>query len=113
MISTPGAGHGLELNNKGFLVNYDDWDKEIAAALAAENGLKLTECHWIAIDYLRDYFKTYAIPPSPRVLISAIGDKLSQGAPCTRKTLNALFPDGGCKQACRIAGLPDYYCNAC
>jgi tRNA 2-thiouridine synthesizing protein E len=113
MLSTPVATHGLDLNKKGFLVRFEDWDKDVAEALAAENGLELTECHWVAIDFFRDYFQTYDVPPSPRVLIQTIGDKLSQGAPCTRKTLSALFPEGGCKQACRIAGLPNYYCNAC
>ena len=106
--------NGLELNSKGFLLNYNDWTKEVAEAIAAENGLELTECHWVAISFLRDYYQTYEIPPSPRVLINTIGHELvAQGAPCTRKTLDVLFPDGGCKQACRIAGLPDYYCNAC
>ncbi len=113
MLSTPAATEGLNFNKKGFLVNFDDWNREVAEAIAAEKGLELTECHWVAIDFLRDYFQTYELPPSPRVLIKSIGDKLSEGAPCTRKTLDALFPWGGCKEACRIAGLPDFYCNAC
>jgi tRNA 2-thiouridine synthesizing protein E len=46
-------------------------------------------------------------------VIKAVGEKLIQNARCTRKALEALFPQGGCKQACRIAGLPDYYCHSC
>ncbi len=113
MQSTPVATDGLEFNKKGFLVNFDDWNREVAAAIAAEHGLALTDCHWVAIEFLRDYYKVYELPPSPRVLIKTVGDKLAEGAPCTRKTLDALFPAGGCKEACRIAGLPDFYCNAC
>ena len=65
------------------------------------------------IGFLRDYYRKYETSPSPRVVVGGIGHKLTLNAPCTRKTLEALFPQGGCKQACRIAGLPDYYCHAC
>jgi TusE/DsrC/DsvC family sulfur relay protein len=106
------AGRELELNPKGHLVHFHHWDREVAQALAADEGLSLTDCHWTVIDFLRGYYATYDHPPSPRLVVKGVGAKLTLNAPCTRKTLEALFPDGGCKQACRIAGLPDYYCHA-
>jgi tRNA 2-thiouridine synthesizing protein E len=105
------AGRELELNRKGHLARFDDWDRDIAQALAEEEGLALTDCHWSVINFLRDYYGTHEIPPSPRVVIKSIGSELSAHVPCTRKHLESLFPGGGCKQACRIAGLPDYYCH--
>lgn len=107
------AGRALEFNPKGFLARFADWDREVAEGLAAEEGLKLSDCHWRVIDFLREYFHTYDHPPSPRLIIRGIGERLTMNAPCTRKTLEALFPGGGCKQACRIAGLPTYYCHSC
>ena len=107
------AGRELQFNNKGHLIHFDDWNREVAEALAEKEELTLTDCHWSMIKYLRDYYAEFETSPSPRLVIKGIGDKLTMNARCTRKTLEALFPDGGCKQACRIAGLPDYYCHAC
>lgn len=102
------------LNKRGFLAKYTDWSKELALGIAHEDGLELTECHWKVITFMRDFFEYHEIPPSPRVIIKAIGDNLmSGGSPCTRKSLEGLFPQGGCRQACRIAGLPDFYCHSC
>jgi tRNA 2-thiouridine synthesizing protein E len=107
------AGRELELNNEGFLADFHAWNQEVAEAIAKEQGLELTECHWTVINFLRGYYDELEHPPSPRLIIKGIGEKLTLNAPCTRKTLDALFPQGGCKQACQIAGLPDYYCHAC
>jgi tRNA 2-thiouridine synthesizing protein E len=98
------AGRELEFNQKGHMVHFDHWDRDVAQALAAEEGLPLTDCHWAVIEYLREYYATYDHPPSPRLVIKAVGEKLTQNAPCTRKTLEALFPAGGCKQACASLG---------
>lgn len=107
------AGRELELNAKGHLANFGDWSPDIASALAEDEGLTLTDCHWAVINFLRDYYAKMDTPPPPRLVIRGIGEQLTMNAPCTRKTLEALFPGGGCKQACRIAGLPDYYCHSC
>lgn len=103
----------LEFNARGYLANFGDWDRSVAESLAAEDNLTLSRCHWLVIEFLRSYYETYEHPPSPRLVIGAVGEQLTTNAPCTRKTLEALFPGGGCRQACKIAGLPDYYCHAC
>ena len=113
MTSMQIAGRSLEFNKQGYLAYFDDWDANIAEAMATEEGLALSECHWRVIHFLRDYYDTHEMPPSPKVIIKAIGDAVSAHVPCTRKRLDALFPGGGCKQACRIAGLPRHYCHSC
>jgi tRNA 2-thiouridine synthesizing protein E len=107
------AGREVLFNRKGHLASFDDWDDDLAEALAKGEGLTLTECHWSVIRFLREYYAFHQIPPSPKVIIRAIGHEVSQHAPCTRKKLDSLFPGGGCSQACRIAGLPSYYCHSC
>ncbi|NBC12270.1 MAG: TusE/DsrC/DsvC family sulfur relay protein [Gammaproteobacteria bacterium] len=107
------AGREVHFNKQGHLASFLDWDNDLAEALAAEEGLELTDCHWSVINFLREYYAFHEIPPSPKVVIRAIGHEVSRHTPCTRKNLESLFPDGGCKQACRIAGLPSYYCHAC
>ncbi|MBK1702431.1 TusE/DsrC/DsvC family sulfur relay protein [Thiococcus pfennigii] len=104
----------LSLNKRGFLADFDAWNRDVARTLAAAEGLTLGEDHWIVLDFLRDYFRTHAIPATPRVVLCAIGDRLTPpGVPAKRRHLEALFPNGGCKQACRLAGLPDYFCYSC
>ena len=100
------------VNHKGYLVDFDDWNKDFANAMAETDLLKLTECHWAAISFLREYYTEYQIPPHPRAVIKAVGEKIN-ALGCTKKDLEKAFPLGGCKQACRLAGLPSYYCHAC
>jgi dissimilatory sulfite reductase related protein len=103
----------LVLNKKGYLEHFEDWDRDIALALAEDDGLTLTDAHWEVILFLRQYYSAHEIPPNPRVIVKAVGHIISVHVPWTRKHLDALFPAGGCAQACRIAGLPDYYCHGC
>jgi tRNA 2-thiouridine synthesizing protein E len=42
----------LEATESGYLVNQDDWDKDVAQAIAAADGLALTQDHWDVIEYL-------------------------------------------------------------
>lgn len=107
------AGREVQFNKKGHLASFMDWDNDVAEALAAEEGLTLTERHWSVIDFLREYYAFHDIPPSPKVIIRALGHELCPHTNCTRRDLDRLFPNGGCKQACRIAGLPSYYCHSC
>ncbi|MCU7835444.1 MAG: TusE/DsrC/DsvC family sulfur relay protein [gamma proteobacterium symbiont of Taylorina sp.] len=102
----------VAVNNKGYLINFDDWDENFAKTMSEIDHLKLTDCHWEAINFLRDFYREYEVPPHPRSVIKAIGDKISSWG-CTKKDFEKAFPLGGCKQACRLAGLPLHYCHSC
>ncbi|MGD2083232.1 MAG: TusE/DsrC/DsvC family sulfur relay protein [Chromatiales bacterium] len=106
------SGKTIPLNEHGFLVNFGDWSPDVAKAMAEEDRLELMDCHWDAFAYMREYYSTYEVPPNPRILIKEVGDKLDQRK-CTKKTLDELFPEGGCKHACRLAGLPESFCYSC
>jgi len=101
----------FELNSKGYLRDFDVWNRDFAIALAKENNIELTDCHWLIIDFLRDYYPEYGIAPDPREIIKILGKKINPDVPCTRKHLESLFAKGGCRLACKIAGLPDCYCR--
>lgn len=102
-----------DLNKKGFLARFDDWNPDLALAFAAAEGLVLTADHRSVITFLRDYYNTHEMPPNPRLVVKSVGNAISPHIPFTRRDFEALFPNGGCKQACRIAGLPDYFCHGC
>lgn len=106
-------GTALPLNAKGMLTNVDHWSEDVARAMAREDNFELNDCHWAAIRFLREYYQEYEVAASPRIMIREVGNKMSKSGKCNGKTLKKLFPKGGCKHACRIAGLPHEYCNSC
>ena len=101
----------LELNTKGYLINFDAWDKDFARTMAKEHDLDLTECHWLVINFLRDYQAEYGIAPDPREIIKKLSKEISPATPCTKERLHGLFGAGGCELACKIAGLQDCHCR--
>lgn len=102
----------LELGPKGCLRRFEDWSEAVAQEMATQEELSLNDCHWAAIRFIRAYYEEFDLPPNPRTLIKEVGAKL-HAYHCTRKTVEQMFPNGGCRQACRLAGLPEYYFHAC
>lgn len=93
-------GKKIEINEEGFLVNPEEWAKEVAELLAqAEEGIEaLTEDHWAIINYIRNYYLENNLAPMVRKLCKNTGFKL--------KYIYELFPSGPAKGACKVAGLP-------
>ena len=83
----------------GFLIDPADWDREFAAATAAELGMKggLTQEHWRIIDYLREVHERDGILPT---LYETCDDNELE-----LDDLRRLFPDGYHRGVVRIAGL--------
>lgn len=104
-------GRSIALNEMGFMADFWAWDEEVAQGLAEDNGLQLNECHWSVIRFLREYFSRTLVPPSPEETVQALGRRLAHDGTCGVEALQRLFPTGGCRQACMIAGLPNYYCG--
>ncbi len=100
-------GKVLEATETGFLVSQDDWDKDVAEAIAAAEGLALTPDHWDVIDYLREaYLEHNGEQPNNRAILKAMQEKWT-GRQVDNKTLFDLFPGNPSKQAGKIAGLPE------
>jgi len=100
-------GRTLETTETGYLVNQDDWDKDVAEAIAAAEGLSLTRDHWDVIEYLRDAFINHnGEQPNNRAILKAMQDKWA-GRKVDNKTLFDLFPGNPSKQAGKVAGLPE------
>ncbi len=95
----------LETDEEGYLQNLSDWSTDVAAQMATEDGIELTDNHWEVINFLRQYYDEYKIAPAIRILTKAMAKKLGREKGNTRY-LYKLFPEGPAKQACRYAGLP-------
>lgn len=90
----------LEVNEEGFLVNPNEWNKEVAEffALKEENIANLGDDHWAVINYIREFYLENNIAPMVRKVCKATGFQL--------KYIYELFPSGPAKGAAKIAGLP-------
>lgn len=95
----------LETTEQGFLVNWLDWNKEVAIHIARGENIGLTKQHWEIVLFIRSYYEQYKHLPNTRVFIKAIAKTLGEDKGNSRY-LHHLFPGGPLKYACKLAGLP-------
>lgn len=98
-------GKSYEVDEEGYLMDWQVWNEGVAAAMAKEDGLDLSEEHWNVIRFLRDYFDKYQIAPMIKILTKELAKTFGKEKGNT-KYLYELYPAGPAKQACRYAGLP-------
>ena len=90
------------IDDEGYLIDPNDWNEDVARQFAAQENIKLTEHHWDAIHFMRDYYAGHQIAPDARHVIKHLAKSMG---PESRNALFELFPYGYVKQACRIAGM--------
>ena len=97
-------GKSIETDGNGNLTDPGTWDEDVAKALAAEDGIELTQEHMDVINYLRAEFIDNNEQPMER----AINKGMSKiwGKKVSSKDLYVLFPLAPSKQGNKIAGLP-------
>lgn len=91
------ANRPVEINEQGYLLKMDQWDKEIARSIAIEEDIDLTDRHFEILDYLRREQEKGTALSIRRVGKSGVVDI---------KEFYQLFPGGPLKKASRIAGIP-------
>lgn len=92
------AGKPVEVNDEGFLLDPSQWDEQIAAEIAKEEGIpELTPAHWKVIEFCRKSAATTGKAPTLRTITT--------GAGVPTKELFTLFPKGPAKKVARISGL--------
>jgi tRNA 2-thiouridine synthesizing protein E len=98
---------GVELatDSEGYLLE-PDYRDEVPVAIAAAEGIALTDAHWEVIRFLRDEYQANGHSPNFRNLLKGF-QALRPDA--DSKFLYDLFPVGPAKQGAKIAGLPQPY----
>ncbi len=92
------AGALVDVDAEGYLTDFGQWTRDIAAAIAKEEGIAgLSPAHWKVIEFMQAEFKAGGQAPSIR--------KLNKSGVVTTKELYDLFPGGPAKKASKIAGL--------
>jgi len=89
-------------DEEGYLIDPHDWNEEMAKEFALKENIALTEDHWDAIHFMRDYYTENQIAPDVRHVIKHLAQRLGPGS---RNAIFELFPYGYVKQACKIAGM--------
>ena len=91
------AGQTVEVNDEGYMADPGQWNKEIAAEMAKEEGIELTDKHFEVLDFLRASNEKGETLTIRRVGKSGITDI---------KGLYQLFPGGPLKYSSKFAGIP-------
>ncbi|MDD8025927.1 MAG: TusE/DsrC/DsvC family sulfur relay protein [Acidobacteriota bacterium] len=92
------ANAAVDVDAEGYLTDFGQWTRDIAAAIAGEEGIaELTPAHWQVLEFMQQEFKAGGQAPSIR--------KLNKSGVISTKKLYELFPGGPAKKAAKIAGL--------
>lgn len=89
---------GRRFDPNGFLLDADQWDEELAAAMANGLGITLSEDHWTVLRWARAEYASSNASPNVR--------KLAAGSGVGVKRMYELFPKTPGKSAAMIAGIP-------
>lgn len=98
-------GRSIETDAQGYLKNSDDWNESMAVLLAQQEGIELTEEHWVVVRFVREFYMEFNTSPAIRMLVKAMTQKYGEERGNSRY-LYRLFTKGPAKQATKIAGLP-------
>ena len=91
------AGVTIDVNEEGYFTNPSQWTKEIAAEIAKEEGLELTEKHYEVLNFIREKQSKGETITIRSVGTSGITDI---------KGFYQMFPGAPMKKAARVAGIP-------
>jgi dissimilatory sulfite reductase related protein len=99
MTMTLIADAPVDVDAEGFLTNPEQWNEQIAQAIATANGVpELSDRHWLVVRFMRERYLESGNAPS----IRSLGKE--SGVPI--KELYQLFPRGPAKLAAKIGGIP-------
>ena len=88
----------ISLNDEGFMTNPGEWNKEVAAELARQEGIdELTPNHWNIIEFCRYNAEESGAAPTLR--------QITKGTGISTKELFTLYPKGPAKKVAKISGL--------
>ena len=80
MTMTLIADAPVDVDAEGFLTDPEQWNEQIAEAIAAENGIaELTDRHWLVVRFMRERYLATGTAPSIRVARQGVG-RPDQGA---------------------------------
>ena len=98
-------GREIALDQDACLCSLADWSPQVAQALAAREGMELTDAHWEVLYLLQQFYTQFQLSPANRALVKYVALNLGKDKG-NRLYLNGLFNVMPAKLAARLAGLP-------
>lgn len=93
------------IDQKGYLQDMDEWSEDFVVALAAREGLALSDEHWDVIRFIRQHQAEHQIQPQVCDMIKHFREQWGAERG-NNHHLHELFPRGGPqKQGNRLAGI--------
>ncbi len=99
------GNHSVCRDEAGFLMDPQDWTKDVAIFIAQEENIALSDEHWAVIQFIRAYLDEHLIAPDARFAFAFLADHQNLNKKEARRKFFEMFPYGYVKQACKIAGL--------
>ena len=90
------AGTMIDLDDNGYFTNGDQWSKEVATAIAAEDGDELSDLHFEVLEFIRN-----KVAKDESLTIRSIG----KSGITDIKNFYKLFPGAPLKKATKYAGV--------
>ena len=91
------AGVTVNIDDEGYMTDASQWTKEVAAEMAKEDGMELTDKHYDVLEFIREKVNSGAT-----LTIRAIG----KSGHTDIKGFYKLFPGAPLKKATKMAGVP-------
>ena len=98
-------GREVLTDPEGYILDLEQWSEAYAVALAAQEGLTLTDEHWQVIRFIRDYYENHHVQAQVRDMVIHFRETWDPDRGNSRH-LHDIFPLGGPqKQGNRLAGM--------
>ena len=91
------AGVTVNIDEEGYMTDASQWNREVAAEMAKEDGLELTDKHFEVLEFVRE-----KVISGASLTIRAIG----KSGHTDIKGFYKLFPGAPLKKATKFAGVP-------
>lgn len=91
------AGVNVDVNEEGYMTDASQWNKEVAAGIAAEENVELTDQHFELLDWMRE-----KVASGETLTLRGIG----KSGVVDAKQFYKMFPGAPLKKATKIAGVP-------
>ena len=91
------GGVNVDVNDEGYMTDSSQWNKDVAAGIAVEEGVELTEKHFEVLDFMRN-----KVAEGSTLTIRGI----NKSGVVDAKTFYQMFPGAPLKKSTKIAGVP-------
>ncbi|AKC59978.1 TusE/DsrC/DsvC family sulfur relay protein [Blochmannia endosymbiont of Polyrhachis (Hedomyrma) turneri] len=96
----------LITDSEGYLLNFNDWNEEIATLIANNDKILLKNPHWEIIYFVRSFYTKFNISPNIRLLVKKLALKYGPNKGNSIYLLRLFQNNEIAREIAKISGLP-------